>query len=80
MIAYMVIGGVMHETDVPDGALLLELGSTLNPAGGPDLPAIAWIDYKAGRFARDGQAGEPIPPLVVERADLQWRKAVRVLR
>lgn len=66
MIAYMVIGVVMHETDVPDGALLLELGSTL--------------DYEAGRFARDGQADEPMPPLVVERADLQWRKAVRVLR
>ena len=74
MIAYRDIDGVMHEADVPDGALLLEIDSTLNPAGGPALPAIAWIDYLGRRFGRDGQAAEPFPSLVVELTDLQWRK------
>lgn len=67
--------GELQVCDVPDGALLLEIGSCLNPSGGPDLQPIDWIDYSAGVYSRGGDVKQPIPEKAVKFSDLVWRRA-----
>lgn len=73
MKAYVVREGDLYETDVPDGTLLLDVGSVLDPAGGPDLPPISMIDYNLKVFRRDGSDLEhPFPELTSKYDDLKW--------
>lgn len=70
MKAFMVRDGEMQETEIPDGAMLLGIGSRLNPAGS-ELPPIEAIDYAARRYRRDGQ-WHTFPGRVVTFRDLEW--------
>lgn len=73
MKAYAIRDGVMSETWIPDGALLLEVGSRRDPIGVRDLPPIEAIGHTAGRYRREGQRHwSPIPDRVVALRDLEW--------
>jgi hypothetical protein len=80
MKAYVMRHDGIVEADVPDGALLLEIGSALNPAGGADLSPIVEIDYIHRRFRRQGGDAdldrfEPFPAVTVEFKDIAWSPA-----
>lgn len=66
---------VYFEGEVPDGALCLDLGSRMDP-GDPSasLPPIVHINFRTGRFQREGGDSQPIPELVYQHDDVAWRR------
>lgn len=71
-------GGELQVCDVPDGALLLEIGSRLNPSGGPDLQPISWISRATRQYSRGDGAQHQFPEKTVAFTDLVWRPGSRL--
>ena len=51
---------------------MLEIGSRVDPTGGPDLPPIEQIDFVAKWFKRDGGYRQPWPDKIIKYRDIAF--------